>query len=99
VCPTSNVCTGIYPSLVEHPIRRLYDAGVKVTVSSDDPPLFDTDIDQEYGLLESVYDFTPRDIARVTLNALEAAFLPNEEKSALRSEVLDAYSALNVDVA
>jgi adenosine deaminase len=98
VCPTSNVCTGVYPSLAQHPIRQLYDAGVKVTVSSDDPPLFGTDIDREYGLLESVYDFTPGEVAEVTLNAVQAAFLPKEDKAALRREVVAGYRELGVDV-
>jgi adenosine deaminase len=99
VCPTSNVCTGVYPSLAQHPIRQLYDAGVKVTVSSDDPPLFGTDIDREYGLLESVFAFTPAEVAEVTLNAVQAAFLPEEEKAALRGEVVAGYRELGVEVA
>lgn len=96
ICPTSNVCTGVYPSLAEHPIRRLYEAGVKVTVSSDDPPLFGTDPDREYALLESVYGFTPEEIAEVTLNAVDAAFLPEEEKNLLREKVVEGYAALGV---
>lgn len=99
VCPTSNVRTGVFSSLADHPIRHLYDAGLKVTVSSDDPPLFGTDIGQEYALLESVYGFTAEEIAEVTLNAVEAAFLPDEEKSILRQEVVKGYRALDVDVA
>jgi aminodeoxyfutalosine deaminase len=56
VCPTSNVCTGVYASLAQHPIHLLYDAGLKVTVSSDDPPLFGTDIDREYALRREVLE-------------------------------------------
>ncbi len=97
VCPTSNVCTGVYPSLAEHPIRQLYQAGLNVTVSSDDPPLFGTDLEQEYALLESVFGFAPEEIAEVTLNAVEAAFLPNEEKTHLRRKVVEGYRALGVD--
>jgi adenosine deaminase len=99
VCPTSNVRTGVFASLAEHPIRQLYDAGLKVTVNSDDPPLFGTDIGREYALLESLYGFTPEEIADVTLNAVEAAFLPQEEKSTLRQAVIEAYQVLGVDVA
>jgi adenosine deaminase len=97
VCPTSNVCTGVFPSLAEHPIRQLYEAGIKVTVNSDDPPLFGTDIGREYALLESVFDFSPEEVADVTLNAVEAAFLTEEEKDVLRQEVLDGYRTLGVD--
>ncbi len=99
VCPTSNVCTGVYASLAQHPIRLLYEAGLKVTVSSDDPPLFGTDIDREYALLESVYGFSPREVAQVTLNAVDAAFLPEGERSILRREVREGYRTLGVDVA
>jgi hypothetical protein len=81
-----------------HPLRQLYDAGVKVTVSSDDPPLFGTTIDQEYALLESVYGFTPEEIADVTLAGVDAAFLPAGEKAVLRVEVIAGSRALNVDV-
>ena len=48
VCPTSNVRLGVFPSLATHPLRRLYDAGVPVTVNSDDPPLFNTTLTDEY---------------------------------------------------
>jgi len=48
VCPTSNVCLGIYPSLEHHPIRRLLAAGVPVTLNSDDPPLFHTTLTDEF---------------------------------------------------
>jgi aminodeoxyfutalosine deaminase len=99
VCPTSNVCTGVYASLAQHPIRLLYEAGLKVTVSSDDPPLFGTDIDREYALLESVYGFSPREIAEVTFNAVEAAFLSEGERAILRQEVLEGYRTLGVDAA
>jgi aminodeoxyfutalosine deaminase len=99
VCPTSNVCTGVYSSLAEHPVRQLYQAGLCVTVSSDDPPLFGTDIDQEYALLERVYGFTPEEIADVTLNAAKAAFLPGEEKAILRQKLIEGYQVLGVDVA
>jgi len=98
VCPTSNVLTGVFASLAEHPIRHLYEAGLKVTVSSDDPPLFGTDIDHEYALLESVYGFTPAEIAEVTLNAVHAAFLPPGEQAQLRQEVIAGYRALGVQV-
>jgi adenosine deaminase len=99
ICPSSNVCTGVFPSLADHPIRQLYDAGLKVTVSSDDPPLFGTDIGREYALLESLYGFTPAEIAQVTLNAVEAAFVSEETRAVLRQEVREGYQALGVNLA
>jgi len=54
VCPTSNIRLGVYPNLAAHPLRALYDAGVIVTVNSDDPPLFNTTLNQEYSLLNGI---------------------------------------------
>jgi aminodeoxyfutalosine deaminase len=48
VCPISNVRTGAVPSLEEHPLRRLLDAGVLCTVNTDDPAMFDTDLSREF---------------------------------------------------
>jgi adenosine deaminase len=99
VCPTSNVATEVYPSLLAHPLRQLYDAGVKVTISSDDPPLFGTDMDQEYTLLETIYGFTPEQIAEVTLNAVDAAFMADDEKALLRQRVVEEYHLRGVKTA
>jgi len=51
VCPTSNVCLGVYPDYATHPLRRLWDAGLLVTVNSDDPPMFGADLNHEYSFL------------------------------------------------
>lgn len=87
VCPTSNVCLGIVPSLAAHPIRRLRDAGVYVTVNTDDPPLFGTTLTDEYRALAAVHGFTPDDLRTLTVNAARAAFLPPTEKAALLAEI------------
>ena len=50
VCITSNVCTGAVPSLDEHPVRKLYDAGVPITINTDDPALFRTSLHNEYAI-------------------------------------------------
>ena len=50
VCITSNVCTGAVPSLAEHPVRKLYDAGVPITINTDDPALFRTSLHNEYAI-------------------------------------------------
>ncbi|HEX2186406.1 MAG TPA: adenosine deaminase, partial [Chloroflexota bacterium] len=79
VCPTSNVRLGVYPSLEEHPLRRLHDAGVVVTVNSDDPPLFNTTISDEVATLATAFGFTAADVEAVDailLNAVRGAFLP-----------------------
>jgi aminodeoxyfutalosine deaminase len=63
VCPTSNICLGVYESLADHPVRRLHEAGVVVTVSTDDPPLFGTTLDCEVALLAGTGSTLPFGVA------------------------------------
>jgi adenosine deaminase len=74
VCPGSNVALGVYPSWAEHPIARLRDAGVKVTVSTDDPPFFHTDMVREYDELARAFGWNEGDFAALNRVALDAAF-------------------------
>ncbi|MEZ5779152.1 MAG: adenosine deaminase [Paracoccaceae bacterium] len=72
VCPGSNVALGIYPDFRAHPIDRLRERGVKVTVSTDDPPFFHTTMLREYQMLADAFDWddgTFADIARTSANA------------------------------
>jgi adenosine deaminase len=94
LCPTSNVRTAIVPDLAHHPIRRLFDMGIPVAVSSDDPLPFFTAIEREYRLLVEEFGFTADDLCRMTLLAADAAFLPAEERAALRERVLQGYAAM-----
>lgn len=83
VCPTSNVCTGVVPAVEQHPVRRLFDAGVRVTLSSDDPTFFGTNIVSEYRLLRETFAFSDWELARVARNGFEVAFLPEARRAAL----------------
>jgi adenosine deaminase len=86
VCPTSNVRTGAVAALSDHPVRRLFEAGVPLSISSDDPALFQTNLVHEYLLLAEHFHFTREELLRVSLNGVRASFLPPEEKAALESE-------------
>lgn len=70
---SSNLCTGVVKSLGEHPIRRLYDAGVPVTLNTDDPPMFHTTLLNEYRIAHDVFGFSRDDLKRVARNSLEFA--------------------------
>lgn len=87
VCPTSNVKLRVVPALSAHPIRRLFDLGIRVTVNSDDPLYFDTTISEEYRILTRHLGFTCDELKRITLNAVEGAFLSDEDRVALRREI------------
>jgi adenosine deaminase/aminodeoxyfutalosine deaminase len=67
VCITSNVCTGAVASLEAHPVRRLYDAGVPITINTDDPALFRTSLDNEYEIAERVFGIPAVELAANSL--------------------------------
>jgi adenosine deaminase len=73
-CPTSNVVLGLFPSYEQHPLPRLADAGVPVTLGSDDPPYFGASIGGEYDLCRERWGFDDERLRAVTRTALEAAF-------------------------
>lgn len=83
VSPTSNVCLGVAPSYAEHPFRTLHDAGVPVTVNSDDPPMFGTTLTGEYLVLAEHFGFTIDELAALSLRAVRSSFLPAPERDAL----------------
>ena len=92
VCPTSNVALGVVPSLAEHPLPALVAAGVPVTVNSDDPPMFGTDLNREYALAAELLDLDEAGLAVLAGAAVAASFAPDATKAALRRE-LSAYVA------
>jgi len=97
VCPTSNVCLGVYPDYGAHPLRRLWDAGLWVTVNSDDPPMFGTDLNHEYEVLVDHFGFDADDLERISLNGLRASFLPQVDKDRLEAEFRAQFARLRGD--
>jgi len=82
VCPGSNVATGLFPALDAHPIRRLAEAGARVTLNSDDPPYFATSIGREYDNLAAL-GFGEAELKAYTRTAIEAGFADAETKARL----------------
>ncbi|MFB7027971.1 MULTISPECIES: adenosine deaminase [unclassified Streptomyces] len=91
VCPTSNIATRAVATLDEHPLRRMVDAGVFVTVNSDDPPMFGTDLNNEYAVAARLLDLDERGLAALAKNAVEASFLDEAGKARIAAEI-DAYT-------
>jgi aminodeoxyfutalosine deaminase len=87
VCPTSNIATRAVDTLDSHPIRELYDAGVHVTVNSDDPPMFGTTLTREYEIAADLLDLDAAGVAALATNAVSASFLPEADKAALAGEI------------
>jgi aminodeoxyfutalosine deaminase len=80
VCITSNVRTGCCGGYEHHPIRAMFDAGVMITLNSDDPPLFGTTLIREYEIAYEKYGFTEDQLREIARNSFEASFLPAEKK-------------------
>ncbi|MGA3009598.1 MAG: adenosine deaminase [Terracidiphilus sp.] len=82
LCPTSNVRTGVCPSIAAHPLRRLFDLGLLITLNSDDPAFFGSDLASEYLLAHTEQGFTRDELRRLARNSFRASFLPAETKAA-----------------
>jgi adenosine deaminase len=83
-CPTSNIVLGVFESYDVHPLRQLADAGVSVTLGSDDPPYFGATIGGEYDIANSRLGFDEDGLKAITATAIDAAFCDEGLKSSLR---------------
>ncbi|TGD64644.1 adenosine deaminase [Tabrizicola sp. WMC-M-20] len=89
VCPGSNVALGVYPDWRSHPIGQLYDRGVKVTVSTDDPPFFHTTMEREFEELHRAFDWDDGVFASLNRTALDAAFCDADTRARI-AKLLEA---------
>ena len=86
ICPSSNIRLQVYPDYARHPLRKLWDAGLMVTVASDDPAMFGIDLNHEYQLLVDDFRFSREELEQVSLNGIKASFLSEAEKQKLIEE-------------
>ncbi len=94
ISPTSNINLDIYPDAASHPLKRLHEAGVVVTVNSDDPPLFNTTLTDELALLVDPWGFSRETIDEILLNGVRFSFLPEEKKSRMEAGFIEEMRAL-----
>ncbi|MBW8750105.1 MAG: adenosine deaminase [Propionibacteriales bacterium] len=87
VCPSSNIATRAVATLAEHPIAAFRDAGVVVTVNSDDPPMFNTTLNREYEIAADLLRLDEQGVRDLAKAAVDAAFLDEPAKQALRAEI------------
>jgi adenosine deaminase len=92
VCPTSNICLGVVPDMASHPIQRMIDAGLYVTLNSDDPPMFDVTLNDEYVRTAETFGWTLEDYQQLVLKAAQATLLPEPRKSALIARLHSAFA-------
>jgi len=94
VCPTSNLATRVVERIEDHPLKQMFEAGLLVTVNSDDPPMFGTDLNHEYAVAAKLLDLDEAGVADLAANAVRASFLDSAGKAELLAEI-KGYEALS----
>ncbi len=97
VCPNSNVCLKVVPSLVDHPFPRLLQEGLYVTINTDDPPLFNTTLNKEYEDVASTFHLGAMELEQLSLNALRASLLPKNVRLKLEQQFVTEFTRLRVE--
>ncbi len=90
VCPGSNIALGVYPSLDAHPIEKLRERGVNVTVSTDDPPFFHSTMTKEFDNLADTFKWNEDDFRQLNINAMNAAFCSQETRDNILKKLENA---------
>ena len=85
--PTSNVRTGVCPSFADHPLRKYFDQGLLVTLNSDDPAFFGSDLANEFLLAHTEQGFTREELRQLAANSIQASFLPETEKTSWLAQI------------
>jgi aminodeoxyfutalosine deaminase len=94
ICPTSNVCLGAAADLESHPIDAIRRSGVAVSVNSDDPPLFETTLTDEFRRLSETFGYGAPELAALSWAALRQAFVSGEERRGLEDEYRRLFRSL-----
>lgn len=89
LCPTSNVCTGAIPSIHDLPLTTFQDAGVRVSINSDDPPMFGTTVLGEYVAIARAFDLGPADMARLVRSGIDQSFADASTRTTMHARLRD----------
>jgi adenosine deaminase/aminodeoxyfutalosine deaminase len=87
VCLSSNLRTGVCPDIREHPVKKMFDEGLMVTLNTDDPAMFQTSLNREYELAAEEFNFSAEHLRELARNSFEASFVPAEKKVAFLKRV------------
>ncbi|WP_309118298.1 adenosine deaminase [Paenibacillus sp.] len=96
MCPVSNIQTKASPGWFAYPIRDYFDQELMVTVNTDNLTVSDTNLGKEYAMLQEHFAFRPQELKRLILNGVDAAFLPDAEKMALRASMASEFNRLGI---
>jgi adenosine deaminase len=83
ICPTSNICTGVYNKISDIPINYFINNGINITINTDDPVICNTNLRNELKLVKETFNLNDEDIIKLQLNAINSSFASNEVKEEL----------------
>jgi adenosine deaminase len=98
VCPLSNICLKVYTNMATHPIKRLMDAGVLVTLNSDDPPMFHSNVLDNYFGVAETFDLDIDGVVELARNSFLASFLSTNEKNRYLKNFDESVSKLKASI-
>lgn len=87
ICPSSNIALGLFPDLKNHPLKQFLDAGIQLSLNSDDPPFFKTCLAREYDIVQNFHSFSDEDMNNITRMALKSAFVNEDVREKLLRRV------------
>lgn len=94
VCPTSNILLGVYPRFEDHILPRMIEKGLYVTLNSDDPPMFNSTLTDEYLKSAQAFGWEGAMVEQIALNGVRATLLPDEEKTAMEQRFKTEFEGL-----
>jgi adenosine deaminase len=94
VCPTSNICLGVFDRFENHALPHLLEAGLYVTLNSDDPPMFNTTLTDEYRKAADIFGLDVGTIEQLVINAVRASLLPHSARANLERDYYAAFGRL-----
>ena len=83
ICPTSNVFLGLFKDIKSHPFPKFLEAGIQVSINSDDPPFMSTTLAQEYALVQETFQYSDETMNAITTMAIQSAFVDESTKKEL----------------
>ncbi|MCG8569790.1 MAG: adenosine deaminase [Spirochaetes bacterium] len=87
ICPSSNICLKVYDSIHDHPVNQLVEEGVVVTINSDDPPMFNTNLMNEYQLIAAIFNYPPQQIKDFIIAGAKNSLVSKKEKQRIINKI------------
>lgn len=86
ICPSSNIKLGLFPDFQHHPLPQLLEAGIRISLNSDDPPFMSTTLADEYARVQNAYQYSDATMESITAMAIDCAFVDDATKAALHAK-------------